>query len=159
MDIDGVFTDAGIYLGNSGQEFKKFNAHDGMGVTLLIRSGIVPFIITGRTSEAVARRAVELSISEVHQGVRHKEECLKEIASRLGVELGEIAYVGDDIADMPVLKRVGLPIAVGDAVAEVREVAKYVTRATGGNGAVREACEHVIRLNGHQGSFYSLLED
>jgi 3-deoxy-D-manno-octulosonate 8-phosphate phosphatase (KDO 8-P phosphatase) len=159
MDIDGVFTDAGIYLGNSGQEFKKFNAHDGMGVTLLIRSGIVPFIITGRTSEAVARRAVELSISEVHQGVRRKEECLEEIASRLVVELGEIAYVGDDIADLSVLKRVGLPIAVGDAVAEVREVAKYVTRATGGNGAVREACEHVIRLNGHQGSFYSLLED
>jgi 3-deoxy-D-manno-octulosonate 8-phosphate phosphatase (KDO 8-P phosphatase) len=157
MDIDGVLTDAGIYLGNGGQELKKFDAHDGMGITLLIRSGIVPFIITGRTSEAVARRAEELSIREVYQGAKRKEECLEDIASRLGVAMDEIAYVGDDIADMSVMKRVGLPIAVGDAVAEVREVAAYVTRAVGGDGAVREACEHVIRLNGHQGPFYSLL--
>jgi len=159
MDVDGVLTDAGIYLGNSGQELKRFNTQDGMGITLLIRSGIVPFIITGRTSEAVARRAGELSIAEVYQGAKRKEECLEDIASRLGADLSEIAYVGDDIADMPVLKRVGLPIAVGDAVAEVREAAKYVTEARGGNGAVREACEHVIRLNGHQGPFYSLLEE
>ena len=157
MDIDGVLTDSGIYLGDSGQEFKKFNAHDGMGITLVIRSGIVPFIITGRTSEAVARRARELSIPEVYQGAKRKEECLEDISSRLGVALSEIAYVGDDIADLSVLTRVGLPMAVGDAVAEVKQVAKYVTQARGGDGAVREACEHVIRLNGHEGPFHSLL--
>jgi YrbI family 3-deoxy-D-manno-octulosonate 8-phosphate phosphatase len=158
MDVDGVLTDEGIYHGSSGIELKKFNVHDGMGITLVLKSGIVPFIITARTSEAVARRARELSISEVHQGAEHKEKCLEDIASRLGADLDEIAFIGDDLSDMSVLTRVGLPIAVANAAAEVKEVAKYVTSRRGGDGAVREACEHVIRLNGHEGPFYSLFE-
>jgi YrbI family 3-deoxy-D-manno-octulosonate 8-phosphate phosphatase len=157
MDIDGVLTDEGIYHGSSGMELKKFNVHDGMGIALIARTGVVPFIITARTSEAVAQRARELSISEVYQGAGHKEKCLEDIASRLGASLSEIAFIGDDLSDMSVLIRVGLPIAVASAVAEVKEVAKYVTQARGGDGAVREACEHVIRLNGHEGPFYSLL--
>jgi len=158
MDVDGVLTDEGIYHGSSGLELKKFNVHDGMGITLVIRSGVVPFIITARTSEAVAQRARELSIGEVYQGAGNKAECLEEMASRLGVPLSEIAFIGDDFSDMPVLTRVGLPIAVANAVGEVKEAAKYVTSRRGGDGAVREACEYVIRLNGHQGPFYSLLE-
>ncbi len=157
MDVDGVLTDGGIYYGDSGIELKRFNVHDGMGVTLLRRAGVVPFIITARRSAATARRAGELGITEAHQGVKDKLRCLEEIASRYSVGLERIAFVGDDISDLEVLMRVGLPIAVGNAVDEVRRVAKFVTARSGGDGAVREACEHVLALNGFRGSRLELL--
>jgi 3-deoxy-D-manno-octulosonate 8-phosphate phosphatase (KDO 8-P phosphatase) len=138
-------------------ELKKFHVHDGMGITLLRKSGVTPFIITARRSNAVAERARELGISEVHQGREDKGVCLDGIAASYGVTLEQIAFIGDDLSDLPVLTRVGLPIAVGDAVKEVKEIARLVTSHLGGNGAVREACEHVIRLNGHEGPFHSLL--
>jgi 3-deoxy-D-manno-octulosonate 8-phosphate phosphatase (KDO 8-P phosphatase) len=158
MDVDGVLTDAGIYHGSGGLELKKFNVHDGMGVTLLLKAGIVPFIITARSSEAVAKRARELGIVEVHQGAERKGECLDDITARLGAGLGEVAFIGDDLSDMPVLTRVGFPIAVANAVGEVRDIARLITVRKGGDGAVREACEHVIRLNGYEGTFRALLE-
>jgi YrbI family 3-deoxy-D-manno-octulosonate 8-phosphate phosphatase len=158
MDVDGVLTDAGIYYGDSELEIKRFNAQDGMGVTLLLRAGIVPFIITARTSSAVARRARELGIEEVHQGVTDKLSRLKEVVARQGVELAEVAFIGDDLSDLAVLKQVGLPIAVANAVDEVRCTAKFMASCNGGDGAVREACEYVIKLNGYEGPMSGLLE-
>jgi 3-deoxy-D-manno-octulosonate 8-phosphate phosphatase (KDO 8-P phosphatase) len=157
MDVDGVLTDEGIYLGTSDLEFKRFNVHDGMGITLIRAAGIVPFIITARTSAAVARRGRELGIEEVHQGIRDKLTCLREIASRHGVSLGEIAFIGDDLSDLTVLWNVGLPIAVGNATAEARQAARFVTSRKGGDGAVREACEYILKLNGYEGPLAALL--
>jgi len=148
MDVDGVLTDGGIYYGEPGLELKRFNAQDGMGVTLLRMAGILPFIITARGSDAVKRRADELGIEEVHQGVMDKIGCLEEILKRRGAGLDETAYVGDDLSDMCVMVRVGLPIAVANARPEIKAVAGHVTASGGGEGAVREACEYVLREAG-----------
>lgn len=156
MDVDGVLTDGRIIYGDSGLEIKHFNAHDGMGITLLIRAGVTPFIITGRRSEATLRRANDLGILEVYQGISDKVSCLKEIVKRHGKEFEDVAYVGDDLADIEIMRKVGLPIAVADAVDEVKQHAKFVTSKPGGHGAVREACEFVIRYNGYTGRFLDL---
>jgi 3-deoxy-D-manno-octulosonate 8-phosphate phosphatase (KDO 8-P phosphatase) len=149
MDVDGVLTDGGIYYGDSGLEMKRFNVQDGMGITLLKRAGIIPFIITVRTSEAVKRRGEELGITEIHQGVRDKLTCLKSLAESHSVTFEEIAFVGDDLADLEVLGSIGHPIAVANAREEVKRAAAFVTTSSGGAGAVREACEYAIRLNGY----------
>lgn len=148
MDVDGVLTDGGIYYGEPVMELKRFNAQDGMGVTLLRMAGIVPFIITARGSAAVRRRADELGIEEVYQGATDKMGCLSEILARRGAGLDETAYVGDDLSDMCVMARVGLPIAVANARAEIKAIARHITAASGGDGAVREACEYVLREAG-----------
>ncbi|MFH1312243.1 MAG: HAD-IIIA family hydrolase [Candidatus Eisenbacteria bacterium] len=158
MDVDGVLTDGGIYYGNSGLEIKRFDAQDGMGITLLRKAGIIPFIVTGRTSEAVKRRGEELGIDEIHQGVKDKLACLKGLAESHGVAFEEIAFVGDDLADLEVLGSIGHPIAVANARDEVKRAAAFVTPSPGGAGAVREACEYAIRLNGYdQESMLGLL--
>ena len=149
MDVDGVLTDGGIYYGDSGLEIKRFNVQDGMGITLLRKAGIIPFIITARTSEATRRRGEELGITEIHQGVSDKLACLEEIASRHNVPYERMAFVGDDLADLAVLESIGCPIAVANARDEVKRVAVFVTPSGGGRGAVREASEYVIRLNGY----------
>lgn len=159
MDVDGVLTDGGILYGDTGIELKRFNVQDGMGVTLLRRAGIVPFIITARRSTATARRARELGIEEAHQGIRDKVECLERIARKHKIRHESIAFVGDDLSDLEVLMRVGLPIAVANAVDEVLKSAKFITSRRGGDGAVREACEHVLALNGWEGSRLALLRD
>jgi 3-deoxy-D-manno-octulosonate 8-phosphate phosphatase (KDO 8-P phosphatase) len=148
MDVDGVLTDGGIYYGDGGVEVKRFHVHDGMGIALLGKAGVVPFVITGRTSEAVRRRCLELGVSEIHQGVESKLACLRTIVARYGVGLGDVAFVADDLPDLEILLRVGFPIAVANARDEVRRAAKLVTSAAGGNGAVREAIEWALRLNG-----------
>jgi YrbI family 3-deoxy-D-manno-octulosonate 8-phosphate phosphatase len=126
-----------------------------MGITLLKRAGVIPMIITGRTSSATTRRAQELGIKETHQGVADKLACLEEIAGRYGITLSEIAFVGDDLSDLGVLGGVGLPIAVANAIDEVKRAALFVTVRSGGSGAIREACEHVLRMNGRE-SFLDL---
>jgi 3-deoxy-D-manno-octulosonate 8-phosphate phosphatase (KDO 8-P phosphatase) len=156
MDVDGVLSDGGIYYGDAGLEIKRFHVHDGMGITMLRNAGVVPFIITARRGSATARRAGELRIKEVHQGIRDKLACLRDIVARHGVELAQVSFIGDDLSDLAVLEVVGLPMAVGDAADEVKQAAKFVTSRTGGNGAVREACEHVLRLNGHGDDFHAL---
>ena len=148
MDVDGVLTDGGIYYGGPAAELKRFDAQDGMGVTLLRMAGIVPFIITARGSAAVERRADELGIDEVHQNVKDKIGCLMGILDRRGAGLDETAYVGDDLSDLCVMVKVGLPIAVANAREEVKRVARHVTAASGGRGGVREACEYVLREAG-----------
>ena len=135
---------------------KRFHVRDGMGITMLRNAGIVPFIITARRSAATARRAGELRIEEAHQGVHDKPGCLRDIARRHGVALDQVSFIGDDLSDLAVLELVGLPMAVGDAVDEVKRAAEFITSKNGGYGAVREACEYVLKLNGHGDSFFAL---
>jgi len=148
MDVDGVLTDGGIYYGDRGLELKRFNAQDGMGITLVRQAGLVPFIVTGRRGMASLRRAKELGVTEVHQGVGSKLPVVEAIAARHGASLAETAYVADDFADIEVLLRVGFPIAVANAREEVKRLARTVTSARGGHGAVREAVEWVLKTNG-----------
>jgi 3-deoxy-D-manno-octulosonate 8-phosphate phosphatase (KDO 8-P phosphatase) len=152
LDVDGVLTDNGIWLGPvAGErvELKRFDIQDGLGMVLL-RSAEIPVVwLSGRHSEATALRARELRIEELLQvpGPR-KLEALADLLARRGLEWEEVAYAGDDLADLQVLRRVGLPIAVPNAVAEVRAVASFVTRAAGGHGAVREMVEALLKARG-----------
>ncbi len=157
MDVDGVLTDGGIYYADGGIEIKRFNVQDGMGITLLRKVGIIPFIITARRSSATERRAHELGIEEVFQAVSDKVSCLEELIRKHGCGFGEVAYVGDDLSDVAVMKKVGLPIAVANAVEEVRSIASYVTTRNGGAGAVREACEYILKMMGVSRPFSELL--
>lgn len=152
LDVDGVLTDNGIWIGPiAGErvELKRFDVQDGLGMVLL-RTAEIPVVwLSGRHSEATALRARELKVEELIQvpGPR-KLEALGEVIARRGLSWDEVAYVGDDLADLQVLRRVGLPIAVANAVAEVRAVASVVTRAAGGHGAVREIVEGLLKARG-----------
>jgi 3-deoxy-D-manno-octulosonate 8-phosphate phosphatase (KDO 8-P phosphatase) len=148
MDVDGVMTNGGMIIGNGGEEFKIFNARDGMGVELLHYAGIIPCIITRERTSIVERRAKKLKISELHQGVKDKAHILNLLLRKYGVTLEEVAFIGDDINDIPILKRVGLAICVRDAVDEVKEVADYVTNYPGGGGAIREAAKLILEAKG-----------
>ena len=148
LDVDGVLTGGGVIHGTGGMELKRFHVRDGMGITLATRAGILPVVITVRESEAVGRRARELGIDEVHQGVHRKWSCLEGVLRRHGITSEETAYIGDDLVDLPVMRRVALPIAVADAVKEVRAEALWVMDRAGGDGAVREAVERILRRDG-----------
>ena len=152
LDVDGVLTDNGIYVGPvDGQavELKRFDIQDGLGQVLLRTAGLPVVWVSGRHSEATAARARELRVEEVLQvpGPR-KLEAFGALLERRGVGWDEAAFVGDDLADLQVLRRVGLPIAVANAVSEVKAVASYVTRAEGGHGAVREVAESLLKSRG-----------
>jgi 3-deoxy-D-manno-octulosonate 8-phosphate phosphatase (KDO 8-P phosphatase) len=152
LDVDGVLTDNGVYIGpiaGARVEFKRFDIQDGLGLILLHTAGLPVFWLSGRASEATALRAAELRIEDVLQvpGPR-KLAALDDLLTRRGISWAEVAFVGDDIADLQVLKRVGLPIAVANAVSEVKAVAAYVTNAPGGHGAVREVIEVLLRARG-----------
>jgi 3-deoxy-D-manno-octulosonate 8-phosphate phosphatase (KDO 8-P phosphatase) len=152
LDVDGVLTDNGIWLGpvaGERAELKRFDVQDGLGMVLL-RAAEIPVVwLSGRHSEATVLRARELDVREVLQvaGPR-KLDALEELLQRRGLPWEDVAYAGDDLADLQVLRRVGLPLAVANAVAEVRAVASYVTRAPGGHGAVREIIEALLRARG-----------
>jgi 3-deoxy-D-manno-octulosonate 8-phosphate phosphatase (KDO 8-P phosphatase) len=145
LDVDGVLTDGGIVIDNRGVETKRFDVHDGQGITLLVRSGLTVGFITSRRSKIVSRRARELGVKLVYQGVQHKGDAYDAILSKTGLTDEQIACVGDDLADLPLLCRVGFAVAVGDSVPEIKQRADYVTRARGGNGAVREICELILK--------------
>lgn len=147
-DVDGVLTDGTIVLGNDGLELKRFHAWDGAGIRLLQRGGIEVALLTGRESDVVARRAAELDIAHVRQGARRKEPAFDELLAELGVADAEACYIGDDLVDVPVLRRAGFAVAVADARPEVRGVADWVTEAPGGRGAVRELAEHLLKAQG-----------
>ncbi|HYC33326.1 MAG TPA: HAD hydrolase family protein [Gemmatimonadales bacterium] len=152
LDVDGVLTDNGIWLGPvAGERFelKRFDIQDGLGLKLLRTAGIPVVWLSGRHSEATALRARELEVDELLQvpGPR-KLQALSALLQRDGIAWEEVAYAGDDLADLQVLRRVGLPLAVPNAVAEVRAVATAVTRAPGGHGAVREIVEALLKARG-----------
>lgn len=146
LDVDGVMTDGGILLGPDSLELKRFHVQDGMGIALAKAAGLLIGIITGRDSEAVRRRADELGIDEVQQGFFYKEEGYQEILKKHGLKDEEIAYMGDDLLDIPILKRVGLSICVANGAEEAKKVSHYITKKNGGEGAVREVVE--MLLNG-----------
>lgn len=148
FDVDGVLTSGHIIFGAEGETVKEFYAQDGLGISLAHKAGLKTAIITGRESEMVRRRGAELKIGDVYQGAVDKVTALQELVTKHGLALEEIAYVGDDINDLPVMVQVGLPCAVGNAVPEVRAAAKYITGRHGGNGAVREVIEHILKARG-----------
>ncbi|MGE5303225.1 MAG: KdsC family phosphatase [Alphaproteobacteria bacterium] len=145
LDVDGVLTDGGIYIDNRGVETKRFDVRDGQGITLLQRAGIEVGFITGRFSEVVRFRAKELGVRIVYQKVQKKLEAYQRIKQKSRLEDESIAYIGDDVADIAVLRQTGLAVAVRDAWAEVKRHADYVTEADGGRGAVREVSELLLK--------------
>jgi len=152
LDVDGVLTDNGIWIGPiAGErvELKRFNVQDGLGVRLLHTAGIPVLWLSGRHSEATALRAKELRVDELLQVPGpEKLDALAKVLSRRGLGWDEVAYVGDDLADLQVMRRVGLPIAVANAVPEIREVAALTTTAQGGDGAVREIVDALLKARG-----------
>ncbi len=144
LDVDGVMTDGGIYLSDRGDEFKKFDIHDGYGISKLQQSGVQVGIITGRTSQLVLKRAQELGIKEVYQNVEHKLEVYEEVKRKLGVADVQVAYIGDDEADISVMQKVGFSACPFNAVALVRKKADFVCENRGGEGAVREVADLIL---------------
>lgn len=148
FDVDGVLTDGRIIFSNSGEETKLFDVKDGHGIKILMRMGIDVAIITARESEVVRRRARDLGINHVFQGIKDKKKSLEELVKASGITPGEMAYMGDDIIDLPVLKRVVFSAAVADAVTEVIERVDYVAQRPGGRGAARELAELILKVQG-----------
>jgi 3-deoxy-D-manno-octulosonate 8-phosphate phosphatase (KDO 8-P phosphatase) len=148
MDVDGTLTDGTITYTTNGTELKSFHARDGAGIKLLPKAGIIAAIVSGRSSKATQKRAAELGIQEVHQGVADKVATLDALRKRLGFEMAEVAFVGDDLTDVPAMRAAAFTAAPGDADPEARRVATYVCTAHGGRGAVREAIEHLLRSLG-----------
>jgi YrbI family 3-deoxy-D-manno-octulosonate 8-phosphate phosphatase len=145
MDCDGVLTDGCTYYSAKGEEMKKFNMKDGQGIALLVQNNIIPAIVTQENSDIVLARAKKLKLQEAHLNVKNKMAKVVELASTRNVSLKNIAYIGDDVNDIAIMKIVGLSFAPADAEEEVKEVAKVVLRRKGGRGAVREAINHVLK--------------
>ncbi|MYL20122.1 HAD-IIIA family hydrolase [Halobacillus litoralis] len=148
LDVDGVLTDGRLYIGSDQVEYKPFHTKDGMGISLARYAGIKTAIITGRQSPAVEKRAGELKIDFVYQGIHHKQKVLDEILESLNLTMDEVCYVGDDINDLPVLRQSGFACAPNDGVAIVKENVHLVTKAKGGEGAVREVVETILDAKG-----------
>jgi 3-deoxy-D-manno-octulosonate 8-phosphate phosphatase (KDO 8-P phosphatase) len=144
LDVDGVLTDGGIYIFEDGTEFRRFEIKDGLGLMRLRRAGIQVAIISTSAVRSILHRARQLGISEVHLEAWEKLPVLLEICNRLGISLEQVAYIGDDLMDLPLLERVGLPCAPADAMDSVKAKAKLVTKHAGGHGAVRELCELLL---------------
>jgi 3-deoxy-D-manno-octulosonate 8-phosphate phosphatase (KDO 8-P phosphatase) len=148
FDVDGVLTDGSLFVGDDGQEYKAFNSRDGHGIKMLIRHGVTVAIITGRTSMVVEHRMKNLGIEHVYQGQLEKLPAYEKLARELGISAEETAYVGDDVVDLPVMRRVGLAIAVQDAHPLVRAHSHWQTPSRGGRGAARDACEMLMEARG-----------
>lgn len=148
LDVDGVLTDGTINIGANGEVFKGFNAKDGLGISCALRSGLQVAIVTGRKSEIIHRRAEELGITLLCEGVKDKYAALSQLRQSLNLRQEQVAYMGDDLNDLPAFKAAGLSLAPHDGVNEVCAAADYITLAFGGNGAVREAAELILRAQG-----------
>ncbi len=149
MDCDGVLTDGRIELLDNGDESKTFHTRDGHGIVLLHRAGLSTGIISGRSSSLVERRARELGMKHIRQGTWDKIKDYEELLREAQVETAEVAFIGDDVTDIPLMEQSGFAVAVADAVPETLAAAHYVTMLPGGFGAVREACELILKAQGH----------
>lgn len=149
FDVDGVLTDGKLYFLPDGGEFKTFNTLDGQGIKMLMNSGVRTAIITGRSSPVIERRAKNLGINHLFQGREDKLVALDELLAELGLGYEEVAYLGDDLPDLPAIRRAGLGMAVASGDAFVRQHADGVTQARGGEGAAREFCELILRAQGN----------
>ncbi len=148
FDVDGVLTDGKLMLGESGNEYKTFHVHDGYGLIMLLETGCKIAVITARSSNIVAERMASLGIKYVFQGEQDKGARLLSLMATLSLVSDQVAYVGDDVIDLPAMIQVGLPIAVADARSEVQNNAVWTTESRGGEGAVREVCELIMRAQG-----------
>jgi YrbI family 3-deoxy-D-manno-octulosonate 8-phosphate phosphatase len=144
-DVDGVLTDAGMYYSESGDEWKKFNTRDGMGIKLLQKAGLITAIVTQERTKLVARRAERLAIPELHQGVMDKLSVIRDMALRNGISLQQVAYIGDDVNDIEALKAVGFSAAPADGLPQILQIVDYVCQKNGGEGAVRELAEMILQ--------------
>ena len=151
LDVDGVLTDGGIVMDNRGEEIKRFDVRDGHGIRMLMRARVQVGFITGRSSRVVTHRAKDLGIRIVYQKVYNKIEVYQKIKRRTGLQDQEIAYVGDDIVDLPILRKVGLAMTVRDCWTGLKPLVDYVTIREGGRGAVREIVELLLRAQGKWG--------
>ena len=147
MDVDGTLTDGRIYIGADGEVMKAFNVKDGYAISHLKEYGIIPVIITGRESEIVKYRAKELGVSELYQGVKDKLSVLKEVAKKYAISSEEIAYIGDDLNDIECVRYCGITGCPADSVSEVKNLVSFQCESVGGNGAVREFCVYLIKIN------------
>jgi 3-deoxy-D-manno-octulosonate 8-phosphate phosphatase (KDO 8-P phosphatase) len=148
LDVDGVLTDGSIILDNEGNELKAFHVRDGHGIKMLTKAGIQVAIITGRYSKVVERRAHELGITEVYQKCYIKSAAYEHLLEKFGVTDKEVAYIGDDIVDISLLKRAGLAVVVADATVETKAAAMFITENSGGRGAVREVSDLILKAKG-----------
>jgi len=145
LDVDGVLTDGTITYTHEGNEIKSFHTRDGLGIRLLMESGVEVGLITARESAAVNRRVQDLGITYVYQKAKNKLEIYEQLLKKLNLQPSEVGYMGDDWLDLPLLVRVGFAVTVQDAVPEVLQVAHYITKRKGGHGAVREACDLILQ--------------
>ncbi|MCE5287308.1 MAG: HAD-IIIA family hydrolase [Pelosinus sp.] len=148
FDVDGVLTGGQIIFGQSGEVMKVFHVQDGLGISAAHRVGLKTAIITGRQSDIVRLRSAELQVTHVYQGVANKLEGLQDLLTRYQLRVHQVAYVGDDLNDLPIMSQVGLSCAVANAAAEVKECAHYVAQKQGGQGAVREIIEMILKAQG-----------
>jgi 3-deoxy-D-manno-octulosonate 8-phosphate phosphatase (KDO 8-P phosphatase) len=144
MDVDGVLTDGGMYYGEQGEELKKFNTRDGQGIALVHAAGLQTAIVSQENTPIITRRGAKLKVGEVRVGVKDKLAAVREMLASREMTLDQVAYIGDDLNDYELLCEVGLAVVVQDATPKPRSVAHYVTRARGGEGAVRELCELLL---------------
>lgn len=151
-DVDGVLTDGTLTLDNTGNEFKSFHVHDGVGLKLLMAAGIQVAVITTSQNAVIDYRMQQLGITHYFKGQLNKEAAFERLKQQLGLSNEACAYIGDDLPDLPIIRTVGLGVAVANAVTEVREFADWTTTLPGGHGAVRELCDFILRVNGLQDS-------
>lgn len=148
LDVDGVLTDGRLYFDKAGEAFKVFHVRDGHGIKMLQSAGIEVAFLSGRRSDAAYHRARELGVNRFHEGLRDKTPILEQIQAALNLASEEVATVGDELVDLPLFQRVGLAVAVADAVPEVKQAAHWVTINPGGQGAVREVCDLILKAQG-----------
>lgn len=159
FDVDGILTDGSLHYGPEGELIKTFNVLDGHGIKLLQQSGVATAIISARKSPIVARRAADLGIQHVHQGVHDKRSAFEQLLAQSALAAENCGFIGDDVIDLPILLRVGFAASVPNAHAEVRSRVHYVTQAGGGRGAVRELCDFILRAQGnYEAALASYLE-
>ena len=156
FDVDGVLTDGSLFIGDDGQEYKAFNSRDGHGMKMLQQNGVEIAIITGRTSNVVKHRVADLGIKHVYQGQLDKTKAFTEILEKLQLNTEQIAYVGDDVVDLPVMRKVGMAIAVQDAHELVKQHSHWIAKSCGGRGAARDVCEMIMDA---QGNLQSALQE
>ena len=155
LDVDGVLTDGRIFIRDDGEEIKSFHTLDGHGLKMLQASGVQTAVVTGRDAPSVGIRVKQLGINYYFKGISDKRAAYEELRAKAGVEEGECAFVGDDVVDLPVMVRCGLPVAVPDAHWFALQHAAYITKHAGGAGAVREVCDLIMRAKGTLGAALS----
>jgi 3-deoxy-D-manno-octulosonate 8-phosphate phosphatase (KDO 8-P phosphatase) len=148
MDVDGTLTDGKIHISNSGEIFKSFNVKDGLGIKKLQEKNIIPVIITGRKSEIVKNRAKELDIKEVYQGIKEKKEILKKLIKKYNITKDNVAYIGDDLNDLDIMKEVKFKFTVNNGIEELKKISDFISSKDGGEGAVREVVEYILYNRG-----------